>query len=84
MSALLSDTHSKIEGLHLQLLRDAPPWKKLEMLARLNASGRLLALSGLRQRHPHADENHLRRLLADILLGEELAHKVYGDHQDAA
>ena len=45
----------------------------------MNASTRMLALSGLRQRHPQADEAELRRRLAALLYGEELASKVYGD-----
>ena len=84
MSALYSDTSPKMEALQLQLLRAAPAWRKLEMLAQLNASARLLALSGLRQRYPVAGEAELRRRLAGLLLGEELARKVYGELKDAS
>lgn len=37
-----------------------------------------LALQGLKNRFPQASEDELRRRLADVLLGEELAEKVYG------
>jgi hypothetical protein len=37
-----------------------------------------LAMAGLRRRYPNADNEEIRRRLADLLLGEELAHKVYG------
>ncbi len=37
-----------------------------------------LALAGLRNRHPQAGEAEIRRRLMDLLLGEELAAKVYG------
>jgi hypothetical protein len=37
-----------------------------------------LALSGLRARYPEDSPEKLRRRLADILLGPELAEKVYG------
>ena len=84
MSVLSSDTHPKMESLQIQLLRDAPAWRKLEMLAQLNATARLLALSGLRQRHPMASEAQLRRRLAGLLLGEERAAKAYGDLEDAS
>ncbi len=83
MTALYPDTHFKMEALQIQLLRKAPPWRKLEMLAQLNASARLLALIGLRQRHPSAGDSELRRL-AGLLLGEELAFRVYGEFDDAA
>ena len=79
MMALLSDTHPKMETLQISLLREAPAWRKLEMLAQLNASARLLAMSGLRQCHPAAGEDELRRRLAGLLLGEDLADKIYGE-----
>ncbi len=41
-----------MEALHVQLLRTTPSWRKMEMLAWLNASARSLALTGLRQRFP--------------------------------
>lgn len=83
MCAYYSDTHPKMEALHIQLLREAPPWCKMEMLAGLNRAAHNLALAGLRRRHPDAGERELRRRLADLLLGEELACKVYGDLHDA-
>jgi hypothetical protein len=73
-----------MEALQIQLLRQAPPWRKLEMLAQLNAAARLLALSGLRQRHPRASEGEIRRRLASLLLGDDLAGRVYGKLEDAA
>jgi len=79
MSALYSDTHPKVEALQIELWRQASPTRKMHMLAQLNASARILALAGLRSRHPNASESELRRRLADILLGEELARKVYGE-----
>ena len=37
-----------------------------------------LAFSGLHQRYPNTSEAELRRRLADLLLGSELAEKTYG------
>jgi len=79
MSALYSDTHPKMEALQIQLWRKASPTQKMNMLAQLNASARLLALTGLRTQNPQATEIELRRKLADLLLGQELARKVYGE-----
>ena len=84
MSVLYSDTHPKMEALQIQLLRQATPTRKMEMLGQLNASARTLALMGLRSRYPQAGEAELRRRLAGLLLGEELARKVYGDINHAA
>lgn len=68
-----------MEALQIKLLRDAPGWRKIEMLVSLNASAHELSLAGLRRRYPCACEGELRRSLADILLGEDLARKVYGE-----
>jgi hypothetical protein len=73
-----SDTHPQIEAYQLQLLREVPPWRKANMLGQMYATVKQLATQGLRQRHPDASEDELRRRLADLLLGEELATRVYG------
>ncbi len=80
MSVLSSDTHPKMEALQIQLWRQASPTRKMQALAQLNASARMLALTGLRSRFPNANEAELRFKLAGLLLGEELARKVYGVH----
>ncbi len=79
MSLLSSDTHPKIESLQVQFWRQASPTQKMKMLAQLNASARTVALAGLRSRYPQANQAELRRRLAGLLLGEELARKVYGE-----
>ncbi len=78
MTQLFSDTRPEAEAVLVDLLRQAPPWRKLRMVDQLNASVRTLALSGLRQRYPQASEAEIRRRLADILLGPDLAQAVYG------
>lgn len=78
MTSLFPDTHPDAEAVLILLLREAPPWRKLEMVDQLNQSVKLMALTGLRQRFPQDDEERIRRQLADLLLGEELALKVYG------
>lgn len=83
MTALYSDTHPKMEALQIKLLRQASPTRKMNMLAQLNASARLLALTGLRSQYPQAGDAELRRRLADLLLGEKLAQKVYGETSHA-
>jgi hypothetical protein len=52
----------------------------MNMVAQLNASARMLALTGLHAQYSQASEAELRRRLADLLWGEELAGKVYGAH----
>jgi hypothetical protein len=76
--ALFPDTRPEAEAALIKLLRQAPPWRKLHMVGQLNQTVRTLALSGLRQRHPQATDQELRRRLADLLLGPDLAAQVYG------
>ena len=83
MSALFSDTHPKMEALQIQLWRQASPTRKMQALAQLNASARMLAMTGLRSRFPNANEAELRFKLACLLLGDELARRVYGEPSHA-
>jgi hypothetical protein len=75
---LFSDTRPEAEAVLIGLLRQAPPWRKLHMVGQLNQTVRTLAVSGLRQRYPEATPQELRRRLADLLLGPDLAAQVYG------
>ena len=74
----LTDTHPDAERVQVALMRQAPPWRKLALLGQMNATVKDLALRGLRQRHPGASEAELRRRLADLVLGAELAARAYG------
>ncbi len=75
------DTSPEAEAILFKFWREAPAWRKLELMEDLNRTARMLALAGLRDRHPDASPQELCRRLADILLGEELAEKVYGPLQ---
>ena len=77
MSFLFPDTQPKAEQVQIGLLRQAPAWRKLDMVGQLNQTVRTLALSGLRQRYPQATPQELRRRLADLLLGPALAALAY-------
>jgi len=72
------DTDPEVERVWLEMLRRAPPWRKLYMVAEMNRTVRELALLGLRRRYPNEPPERLRRRLADLLLGEELAARAYG------
>ena len=84
MAQVFSDTAPQVEELQIQLMRDLPAWRKLRMLSELNDSAHVMALAGLRRRHPQAQEPELRRRLADLLLGADLARQVYGDSDENA
>lgn len=78
MTTLFSDTGPEAEQVLINLLRQASVARKLEMLGQMNAAACQLALQGLRTRHPAATEAQLRRYMADLLLGPELAARAYG------
>jgi hypothetical protein len=82
MSNLFPDTRPEAEAVLIRLLREAPPWRKLEMVWQMNAAVKTMMLSGLRGRFPKETPEMLQRRLADLLLGEELAQKVYGPLED--
>ena len=77
MNALSADTQSKTESLQIQIIRHMPAWEKLSIVDDLNETVRSLAICGIRQRHPAATPAEVHRMLAGLVLGEELAHKVY-------
>ena len=79
MASYYTDTHPKMEALQIKLLRETPPWRKMEILAAMNKFASSLAMAGLRQRFPDADEAELHRHLADLILGPELARKIFED-----
>jgi hypothetical protein len=72
------DTDPDAHRLHIELMSRAEGWRKLQLADQLNRTVRALALAGLRARHPGAPPELLRRLLADLLLGTELAERAYG------
>lgn len=79
MSPLSSDTHPKMEALQIQVIRHMPAWKKISMVNDLNETIKTLAVSGIKERHPNATPQEIHRILAELMLGAELARKVY-DH----
>lgn len=59
--------------IQAELLKHAPPWRKLELMGRWSESLRLVIMSELRQRHHNKTENELRVLFMERLYGSEIA-----------
>ncbi len=78
MSAPLSDTPPEVEEVQIALLRDLPPWHNLHVAAGMWDAARRLMLAGLRAEDPDAPPEVLQRRLMDLLLGPEIAARVYG------
>ena len=79
---LAEDTHPDAERVLIELLRRATPARKMALVLDANRTARLLALAGLRERHPGESATRLRRRLADLWLGPDLAAKAYGPLTD--
>jgi len=79
MSVLSSDTHPKMEALQIQFIRRMTSWKKISIVDGLNETVKLMAVTGIKQRNPNATPEQIHRMLAELMLGQELARKVY-DH----
>jgi hypothetical protein len=79
MSVLFPDTDPKMEAIQIQLIRRMPSWKKISILEGLNETVKMLAVSGIKERYPQATPQQIHRMLAELMLGAELARKVY-DH----
>lgn len=78
MGTLYSDTHPKMEALQIEFIRRMPSWKKFAIVDSLNETVKTLATTGIKQSHPGAAPEQIHRMLADLMLGAELAQKVYG------
>lgn len=76
---LAGDTDPAIEQRQIEGWRRLTPADKLALVMRMNANVRQLALAGVRQRYPRASPREQFLRLAEVMLGEELARKVYPD-----
>jgi hypothetical protein len=78
MQTLSRDTSPDAERVQLELLRRMPPWRKLELVGAMTRTVYALLLAGLRERYPRATERELRLRRAALVLGRDLATRVYG------
>jgi len=78
MKTLSSDTTPEAEAVLLELLRQAPVWKRLQMVDQMYETLRLLTTADLRRCYPNADENEIRRRLAARLLSRADVMAAYG------
>ena len=76
-----TDTPPDVVRVHYEICRRVPIGRKLELAFDMYDTGRLLAMAGLRMRHPDASEEQLQRLWARQHLGSELFERVYGSAQ---
>jgi len=72
-----SDTSDAAARIQVQLWRGMSSEEKLRLVSGMTRATRELCLAGIRQRHPGASEDEVRLRYALIVLGPDLASKVY-------
>jgi len=74
----LTDTSSAAAAVQIRVLRGMSARRKVSLVEDANRTARRLALAGIGLRFPGATQEERNRLLMDLLLGRELAERVYG------
>jgi hypothetical protein len=74
----MNDTNPAAETMRLRALQAMSPARRLSLALGWSRSVRELTRSSLRQQYPELPPQDLHRLLAERLLGKELALKAYG------
>ena len=72
------DTTPEIHDKQCELYRNMSEAEKLKLVFQTYRAGRRLAMTGLRIRHPEADEREIHRLWARRHLGADLFDEVFG------
>jgi len=75
---IFSDTSAQAEEVLLEIYRQMPAWRKVELVDDALCTARQLAMIGLRTRHPDEPLARLQRRLLDLVLGEATAEAIYG------
>ena len=79
-----ADTSAAAQAIQDALQRRFAPADKLAQVVRLSRMVNQLSLEGLRQRHPLADGETIRRMQAELRLGHRLAAQAFGRLTDNA
>ncbi|MBX3077558.1 hypothetical protein KF707_21825 [Candidatus Obscuribacterales bacterium] len=73
-----ADTSPSVEKIQFKFFRQAPAWRKLEIAGEMREAMLLFVRSDLESRYPQASADEIWRLMADRIVGPELAQKAYG------
>src|SRR5438045_5279454 len=78
MRTLSPDTSPEAERIQLSIIARMLTWRKIEMIAQMNALLFVLALDGLKETYPGADDDELRYHLDEVRIGAHLAQRLKG------
>jgi|SRR5271169_6495161 len=82
MDINFSETYPKLDAEQLEVMRSMSAGEKLQVLNDLIEHTRQSILARLRDQYPLEQPDRIRRRLSTVLLGTELATKVYGPEPD--
>ena len=74
----VTDASRAATAVQIRVLRGMPACRKVSLVEDANRTARSLALAGIELRFPGASKEDRIRLLMDLILGRELAERVYG------
>lgn len=74
----MNDTSPAADARYHELLRAMPPERRLEAAMRLSRGVRALAVAGIRNLFPSADEQELKVRLTVRLYGRDAAERLFG------
>ena len=74
----VNDTSVEAAEVQSRLLCAMSPSRKVKLVEDANRTARRLALAGIKLRFPGASTEQIDRLMMDLILGAELAERVYG------
>ena len=72
------DTSAKVERILIEAYQRMSPQEKMSKIAHMSQACTDLAIMGIRQRHPHADEQEIRLRLGALRLERETMIKAFG------
>ena len=78
MKTLSPDTSPEAEAVLTQLLREAPVWKRVQMIDQMHDTLRQLILADLRRSYPNADQTEIKRRLTTRFLSRKQIIGAYG------
>jgi hypothetical protein len=77
-SSSLSDTNVVVRNLVVERLRFMSVSEKVDIVVRLTDNCLALAVAGIRQRHPAADDHEVRMRLGVLRVGPALMLEAFG------
>lgn len=75
----INDTSSQTQKLQVEIYQRMSPAEKIRRIFSVYKTGRTIAMAGLKERYPQADNSKIWYLWAKQHLGEKLFRQIYGE-----